>query len=436
MPEGASTPTGHVSDAQRPTGSLYILHVDNPTSSCYCPLLHLILPPIMQSPRSTPRPSSNLADSGLPIAAFYMLTAILLIYFNKAAFSYYNFSAPNLLTLSQSLCSLLLLSTARHYSLLTYQPFTLANFRLLVHISLSFVAYMVLGMLAMKLVSLPMYTTLRRTTVVFVMVIEYLSMNKGSSTAVKLSVAVMVVGAIVAGWKDMRFDLASYTIVFTYNGCTALYLVLINQISTRERQDAKQQHRAPLTQWDFMYYNNLTTIPLLAIAVLVTGETQSVLHSPYLSSPTFHLSLLASSLLAFVLNYAIFRNTAVNSALTQTVAGQAKDVVVVLLGVWAFEDGALEAGGVVGVVLGFLGSLGYAVAKAWQQPSQQQPAAVAVRVNGSNGSGSVVGGGEELNGLLEEDLENGEANDGSHAAVERHRTARSGSTPSQAERTL
>ena len=362
-----------------------------------------------------------------------MLTAILLIYFNKAAFSYYHFAAPNLLALSQSLCSLLLLSTARHYGLLTYQPFSLATFRLLLPISLSFVAYMVLGMLAMKLVSLPMYTTLRRTTVVFVMALEHITAGKGSSPLVKLSVAVMLAGALVAGWKDIRFDLLSYAIVFTYNGFTALYLVLINRISTRERREANHEHRAPLTQWDFMYYNNLTTIPLLALTVAATGETQSLLQSPFLSSPLFHLSLLASSLLAFVLNYAIFRNTAVNSALTQTVAGQAKDVVVVAIGVWAFEDGALDAGGALGVALGFAGSLGYAVAKAWQQPPAQQPAPAAAAAQLNGGSAAVA---RKAVPVLEDDLESGEASDGGLTTKDRHRTTRLGSAPRSGERTL
>ena len=44
-----------------------------------------------------------LLNSGFAIALFYMLTSVALIYFNKAAFAYYNFSAPNLLTLSQVL---------------------------------------------------------------------------------------------------------------------------------------------------------------------------------------------------------------------------------------------------------------------------------------------------------------------------------------------
>jgi hypothetical protein len=44
----------------------------------------------------------------------------------------------------------------------------------------------------------------------------------------------------------------------------------------------------------------------------------------YLFFFSVQVALVASSLLAFVLNYSIFWNTAVNSALTQTVSGQAK----------------------------------------------------------------------------------------------------------------
>lgn len=43
---------------------------------------------------------------------------------------------------------------------------------------------------------------------------------------------------------------------------------------------------------------------------------------PYLDDAGFVISLLGSTVLAFVLNYAIFFNTAVNSALTQSVCGQ------------------------------------------------------------------------------------------------------------------
>ena len=215
-----------------------------------------------------------------------------------------------------------------------------------------------------------MYTTLRRTTVVFVMLLEWLQSNKTSSSGVQASVVLMIVGALVAGYRDLHFDLLSYSIVFLYNLCTALYLVLINDISVREKRQAAQvehhehlQHRPPLDKYDFMFYNNVITIPLLALIVLATDETRALVHSPHASNPYFLLSLLASSLLAFLLNYAIFANTAKNSALTQTVSGQAKDVIVVALGYLAFDDSHMDVGNAVGVALGFAGSVAYAVAR-------------------------------------------------------------------------
>jgi hypothetical protein len=99
------------------------------------------------------------------------------------------------------------------------------------------------------------------------------------------------------------------------------------------------------------------------LIVLATGETRAALSSPHWGSFGFLLSLFASSVLAFVLNYAIFWNTAVNSALTQTVSGQAKDIVVVALGFVLFTDAHVEAKNIMGVMLGFAGSIVYACSK-------------------------------------------------------------------------
>jgi hypothetical protein len=53
----------------------------------------------------------------------------------------------------------------------------------------------------------------------------------------------------------------------------------------------------------------------------------------------------------------------VNSALTQTVSGQAKDVVVVLLGFALFDDAHVDPINILGVVVGFGGSIFYAMTK-------------------------------------------------------------------------
>ena len=110
--------------------------------------------------------------SGVCIAFFYVATSILLISFNKAIISCYSFPAANLLTLSQSLCSLELLSVFRRCELLHYASSSTGVLLKLAPVSLSFLAYYALGMLATREVSIPMYTTLRRTTGLFVMLLE------------------------------------------------------------------------------------------------------------------------------------------------------------------------------------------------------------------------------------------------------------------------
>jgi len=289
-----------------------------------------------------------------------MLTSILLIVFNKAALSYYSFGAPNVLTLAQNVCSLVLLVSFRRAALIDFHAFSTRNLRKMVPLGLTFILYMVLGMIAMKVVNIPMYTTLRRTTVVFVMALEWFVSRKSSSLSVKAAVGLMLAGALLAGANDLNFELLGYAIVMLYNAATAAYLVLVNHLSAAEKERGGSQQ---LKSWDFMFYNNLISIPLLLVIIACTGETAAAWNSPHWSSFGFHVSLFCSSVLAFVLNYAIFWNTAVNSALTQTVSGQAKDIVVVALGFALFDDAHVEAKNIAGVTLGFAGSIVYACSK-------------------------------------------------------------------------
>lgn len=315
------------------------------------------------------------ARSDVRAACLYMFVSILLIFFNKATFSYYQFEAPNVLTFAQNIFSLICLILCKQYRYIEFHNFSLRNLRRLILLGLAFIAYMVFGMIAMKVVSIPMYTTLRRTTVVFVMILEYIISRKTSSLTIKVSVGLMILGALIAGVRDLNFDMVGYMIVVIYNLCTALYLVLINHISSQEKSrngnsllGSSSSSSSSLTlqkldKYDFMFYNNLISIPMLLVIIIGTGETVHAIESPYWSHFGFILSLLASSSLAFAINYTIFWNTAVNSALTQTVSGQAKDVVVVLLGFILFDDAHFDPINMFGVIIGFGGSILYGMTK-------------------------------------------------------------------------
>lgn len=62
-------------------------------------------------------------------AALYMLVAILLILFNKACFSIYDFRAPNVLTLSQNVCSLGFLIACKKAKWIEFHDFSMVRRR-------------------------------------------------------------------------------------------------------------------------------------------------------------------------------------------------------------------------------------------------------------------------------------------------------------------
>jgi len=106
-------------------------------------------------------------------------------------------------------------------------------------------------------VASPMYTTLRRTTVVFVMALEWLVSRKSSTLSVKFAVGLMLSGALLAGANDLNFELLAYAIVMLYNVFTAAYLVLVNHISATEKERGGKEQ---LKSWDMMFYNNLISV--------------------------------------------------------------------------------------------------------------------------------------------------------------------------------
>ena len=273
---------------------------------------------------------------------------------------------------------------------------TRRTFRATAPLAAAYVAYMSLSMLSVRGVNLPMYTTLRRTTAAFTMLAEYALAGKTQPPAVARAVAVTCVGAALAGAADASFDAKGYALVFACNAATAAYLACIARVGKR----------TGLNAFGLMWCNGVMAAPVLAAVALLDGDAAKaaayVRRSAVLAetdfeeaaaaaatglvpgsgsgsgvagsvaSPSpypgggpgpgglFFALVLASCALAFGLNYAIFLNTAVNSALTQTVCGNLKDVAVIAIGFNAFGGVRVDPRNVAGMGLGILGSIMYA----------------------------------------------------------------------------
>ncbi|XP_065850434.1 UDP-N-acetylglucosamine transporter UGNT1-like isoform X2 [Euphorbia lathyris] len=286
--------------------------------------------------------------------------------FNKAALSSYRFPYANVITLLQTICSCLLLYAMKYWKIVSFtsdgstivtnNPGSLVPVKTLFRtlpLAASYLLYMLVTMESVRAINVPMYTTLRRTTIAFTMVVEYLLSGQKHSLPVVGSVGIIILGAFIAGARDLSFDAYGYAVVVLANICTAVYLTSISRIGKS----------TGLNSFGLMWCNGVICAPILLVWTLIKGDLTATLDFPYLSLPGFQVVMLLSCIMAFCINYFVFLNTTLNSALTQTICGNMKDLFTIGLG-WALFGGLpYDLLNVVGQSLGFFGSCLYAFSK-------------------------------------------------------------------------
>ncbi|CAL9222894.1 unnamed protein product [Arabidopsis halleri] len=311
--------------------------------------------------------SSAMSSTGVFAAISYMASAVLLVMFNKAALSSYRFPSANVITLLQMLSSCLILYVMRYFKIISFNNdrsksehnnnlFTLVSTKRLfqtIPLAFTYLFYMLVTMESVRNINVPMYTTLRRTTIFFTMIMEYLLSGQKHSVLIIFSVGIIILGAIIAGIRDLSFDGYGYGLVFTANICTATYLALIARIGKS----------SGLNIFGLMWCNGIICIPFLLLWTSVKGELEAMLSFPHLYSVGFQVVICLSCVLAFMINYSVFLNTTLNSALTHSICGNLKDLFTITLGWLIFAGLPFDWVNVMGQALGFTGSIFYAFFK-------------------------------------------------------------------------
>lgn len=268
-----------------------------------------------------------------------------------------------LLQLTVSTVSLTLL---RLTPLVSIPPRSPADLVTLAFPATFFIANVTVGLLALKLVNIPMFSAFRRLSVLSVMLLEYIVLGKSASRNVLATVMIMVFGSFLAGLGDLAFDPLGYTLVFLNNFITAANLVSIKKASQKLKLDALSL---------FYYVSLLSVIPVLLLSVL-SGELpraiNDVITREELQSPQFVLALSASAASAFLINFFTNLCTQLTSPLTTAITGQMKNVLQTILGIFAFGY-RVTALNLFGLCVALLGSLAFARVK-WIEGKRKEAA--------------------------------------------------------------
>jgi len=292
---------------------------------------------------------------------FYGFVSTSITFFNKAVLSSYSFDSPNVMTLVQIICSLVFLAIMKRFNIITYSTINARTAIKTSPLSISFLGMVLTGLGALKYLNIPMFNALRRVTTLFTIAGESYLLNVHSSSSVRWSCYLMVVGAVVAALYDFDFSLIGYLLVGLNCLFTAAYLLSIAKFG-----------KQGLNSFGLMYYNNIQSLPLVILLCWWNGDFAVFAGYPYLADVGFWVCFLFQSALAFLLNYSIFLCTNINSALATSVTGQIKNVLTTAVGYFSFGDVTYDPFNVIGLIIGVVASGWYSWLKYLESENTQK----------------------------------------------------------------
>lgn len=299
------------------------------------------------------------ARISLMVCLFYATASVSLSMLNKALLSSYEFKGYFALLFCQLTLSYLFCWISRDYY---GNPFGIpvyqwAQAKGALAMGVTYVVNVGVGLLGLRLVNVPMFFALRRLVAPMVLIYEFFAMGKVADIGVQGSVAIIVLGTIVAGWDSFGSDFMGYAITMLNNLLTAASSVMQKQFSDSTK----------LTTFSIVYYNSCVAAPLALVLMIITGEVEMLVSFPHLMNGHFWAGYIVASLMGLVLTYSSLLSTTYNSPLATSITGNAKDILTTLIGWLAFSGFVATFKSVGGIVLSFIGAFLYSYVNLMKQ---------------------------------------------------------------------
>uniref|UniRef100_A0A7N8XE84 Solute carrier family 35 member D2 n=1 Tax=Mastacembelus armatus TaxID=205130 RepID=A0A7N8XE84_9TELE len=256
-------------------------------------------------------------------ALFYAGSSFLVTVVNKTVLTGFRFPSYMCLGIGQMITTLVVLYAAKTSNAVHFQDFDKSILFKIFPLPLLYVGNHVTGLASTKKLSLPMFTVLRKFTILMTMILEvYILRTKPSAYKTP------ALHIFLSFSSDLAFDMEGYTFILLNDAFTAA-----SSVYTKKKLDTEG-----LGKYGVLFYNALIIVVPTLLASAFTGDLHEAVAFKDWVKATFIFCFLVSCFMGFVLMYSIVLCSHYNSALTTTVVGAIKNIAVAYIGIFVGGD--------------------------------------------------------------------------------------------------
>lgn len=297
-------------------------------------------------------------------ALFYAVCSLFITIVNKSVLTSYVFPSFKIVALGQLVTTVVVLYTAKKMGLIQFPNYHRNIFFELLPLPFIYLGNMIFGLGGTKELSLPMFTMLRRFSILMTMIAEYYVLHIVPNRSVKITVGMMIGGAVIAALNDLGYNFQGYVFVLLNN-----FLTAVNGVYTKKKLDPKKE----MGKYGLMFYSSLFMLPVTLLFIFCSDDYAKVTEYEYLWDVWFQIQFLLSCCMGFVLNYSIMLCTQYNSALTTTIIGCLKNILLTYLGMFIGGDYVYSVNNFMGINISIVGSILYTIVTFKPAPVKKQP---------------------------------------------------------------
>eukprot|EP00798_Chlamydomonas_sp_ICE-L_P000362 gene362-1752_t len=323
--------------------------------------------PLSSQAFSKPAVANSSFASAAMAEAMYCFISAGTILFNKHALSTFQFPAPNSLLLFQFVVAVLLLKGLQAVGAIHLEPLRWDMVRIWFPANLIFVAMNITGFFALQHVGAGMFTVLKNMSNLMTIIGDWVIFGNTYSWQVWGCLGLMIASAMMGGLTDLHFSLEGFAwqmvnCVFTaayslylrksikrlyawqmvncvFTAAYSLYLCnVIKRVSALPHQQFNSKRH--LGELSMVYYNNILSVPPLAIMALASGDIYRLRGYQGFYNFEFQMVAVLGACMGFLLSFASIWCMARTSPTIYSLTGSLNKVIVAVIGMWFFKEKA------------------------------------------------------------------------------------------------